>query len=119
MAGYIVECVSGQSFNDYVHEHIFEPLGMEHTALNATLSDNEWVAEKRGKEKCYTTKNESLGTCLYYLSLYPAGIATGTINDFIKFGQAFLTAEEEKSLLFEKRETLDEMISPSLFLPME
>jgi CubicO group peptidase (beta-lactamase class C family) len=115
LAGYIVECVSGQSFDDYVHGHIFEPLGMQHTALNATISDNEWVAERRGKEKCYTTENESLGTYLYYISLYPAGMATGTISDFIKFAQAFLIPKGEKSPLFEKAETLDEMLSPSLF----
>lgn len=41
LAAYIVECVSGQSFDDYVQERIFKPLSMEHTALNATLSDNE------------------------------------------------------------------------------
>ena len=114
LAAYIVERVSGQSFDDYVHEHIFQPLDMNHTALNATLSDNEWVAEKRKKQKCYTTKNESLGTCQYYLSLYPAGMATGTISDFVKFGQALLVSKVEKSPLFEKRKTLDEILSPSL-----
>lgn len=115
LAGYIVERVSEQSLDDYVHEHIFEPLGIGHTALNATISDNEWVAGKRRAEKCYTTRNESLGTCLYYLSLYPAGMATGTISDFIKFGQAFLAARGEKSPLFERKETLGDMLSPSLF----
>ncbi|MDF2532759.1 MAG: hypothetical protein K0Q65_2340 [Clostridia bacterium] len=115
LAGYIVERVSGQYFDDYVHEHIFRPLGMEHTALNATLSDNEWVVEKRKEQKCYTTENKSLGTSLYYLSLYPAGMATGTISDFIKFGQSFLTYGGEKSPLFEKKETLNKMLSPSLY----
>lgn len=119
LAGYIVECVSGQSFDSYVHEHIFEPLGMEHTALNATISDNEWVARKRGEQKHYTTENKPLGTNLYYLSLYPAGMATGTINDFIKFAQAFLTAEGEKSPLFKRAQTLEEMLSPSLFFADE
>jgi CubicO group peptidase (beta-lactamase class C family) len=114
LAGYIVERVSGQPFDAYVHEHIFKPLGMEHTALNAALSDNEWVAKKRAEEKCYTTSKEPLGTRRYYLSLYPCGEATGTLGDFIKFGQAFLSAKGEKSPLFEKRETLDEMLSPSL-----
>lgn len=114
LAGYIVERVSGQPFDAYVHEHIFKPLGMEHTALNASLSDNEWVAKKRAEEKCYTTKKEPLGTRHYYLSLYPAGGATGTLSDSIKLGQAFLAAKGEKSPLFEKRETLDEMLSPSL-----
>lgn len=115
LAGYIVECISGQSFDAYVHEHIFKPLGMEHTALNAVLSDNKWVAEKRGTEKCYTTKNISLGTCQYYLSLYPAGMAAGTISDFIKFGQSFIVKNGKKSPLFEKEETLHEMLSPSLY----
>ena len=33
LAGYIVERISGQSYADYVHEHIFQPLGMKHTAM--------------------------------------------------------------------------------------
>lgn len=114
LAGYIVERVSGQAFDDYVHEHIFQPLGMEHTALNATLSDNKWVANKRSAEKFYTTQNKSLGTCPYYITLYPAGMATGTISDFIKFGQSFLMEKGKKSPLFEKRETFDQMLSPTL-----
>jgi len=76
LAGYIVERVSGQSFGEYVHEYIFEPLGMERTALSSDLSDNEAVSKKRNEEKCYTIDNVSLGTCQYYLSLYPAGMAT-------------------------------------------
>jgi CubicO group peptidase (beta-lactamase class C family) len=58
LAAYIVERVSGQSFDEYVHEHIFAPLGMEHTALNATLSDNEWVAKKHAEQKYYTIEWE-------------------------------------------------------------
>ncbi len=115
LAGYIVECVSGQIFSDYVHEHFFEPLGMEHTALNATLSDNPWVSQKRTKQKCYTTENELLGTCLYYLSLYPAGMATGTLSDFVKFARAFAPDEGVSSLLFQKADTLGEMLSPTLY----
>lgn len=115
LAGYIVERVSGQSFYEYVHQNIFEPLGMEHTALSPTLSDNEWVAEKRAKEKCYTDKKEPLGTSLYHISMYPAGMATGTLSDFIRFAQTFSVSEGEKLMLFEKRDTLEEMLSPTLF----
>lgn len=115
LAGYIVERVSGQSFSDYVQEHIFKPLNMNHTALNSTLSDNEWVAKRRALQKCYTTENESLGTSLYYLSLYPAGMAMGTLNDFVKFAQALTTSNGERSLLFEEVDTLDKMLSPTLF----
>ena len=32
--GYLVEVMSGQRFDDYLREHIFEPLGMHDTAFN-------------------------------------------------------------------------------------
>lgn len=115
LAGYIVERVSGQSFSDYVHENIFKPLGMKHTALNATLSDNAWVLEKRAKEKCYTAENKTMGTCHYYISLYPAGMATGTFDDFVKFAQAFTPAQGCKSALFHNKKTLNEMLSPTSY----
>lgn len=37
LAGYIVERVSGQPFNDYVTEHIFKPLGMAHSTFAQPL----------------------------------------------------------------------------------
>jgi CubicO group peptidase (beta-lactamase class C family) len=37
LAGYIVEQVSGQSFNDYVEDHIFRPLGMQNTTFQEPL----------------------------------------------------------------------------------
>ena len=33
VAGYIVERISGMDYCDYVRQNIFEPLGMEHTAI--------------------------------------------------------------------------------------
>lgn len=33
LAGYIVERTAGQPFNDYVAEHIFRPLGMQHSTF--------------------------------------------------------------------------------------
>lgn len=33
LAGYIVERTSGQPFNDYIKEHIFRPLGMQHSTF--------------------------------------------------------------------------------------
>ncbi len=33
LAGYIVERVSGEPFNQYVQRHIFQPLGMNHSTF--------------------------------------------------------------------------------------
>jgi CubicO group peptidase (beta-lactamase class C family) len=37
VAGYIVQRVSGQSFDDYIESHIFKPLGMAHASFRQPL----------------------------------------------------------------------------------
>ena len=55
LAAYIVGRVNGMEYCDYVHKNIFEPLGMEHSALYIDLSDNPWVQENRKKLVSYNT----------------------------------------------------------------
>lgn len=117
LAGYVVECISGEDYCDYVHKHILEPLGMEETAVNPTHSDNEWVKEQREKLECYNPAGDnwvSAGKQLIYINLYPAGAVTSSITDMAKYGQAFLA---EKCPLFEKQETLDLLLTQSAELP--
>ncbi len=116
LAGYIVECVSGMDYCDYVHEHILAPLGMEHTAVNPTHSDNPWVQQQRETLHSYQfsaigTKSD-LGTCLEYIEGYPAGAATGTLADLMTYGQAFVNPEAP---LFKSPETLELLFSGSDF----
>ncbi|MCL6741006.1 beta-lactamase family protein [Sphingomonas sp. RB56-2] len=40
LAGYIVERQSGQSFDDYVDQHIFKPLNMQHASFRQPLPKN-------------------------------------------------------------------------------
>lgn len=113
LAAYIVERISAQSFDDYVHQHIFKPLGMEHSALNVDLSDNGFVSEKRKELQCYTIDGTLIPDCFYYINLYPAGMCTSTLEDFGKFGMALL---DENSLLFEKSETWKMLFTPTAYL---
>lgn len=117
LAGYIVERISGMPFYEYVHQNIFEPLGMAHTALAADLSDNTWVQQKRRELACYTTEMAPLGDAFFYIPLYPAGMATGTLSDFRTFAQALTADESGKSPLFENTETLAELYTPTLYYP--
>ena len=94
LAAYIVECVSGRDFCEYVHENIFMPLEMEHTALAADLSDNPWVAEKRRELQCYTSEGTLIPGCFYYISLYPAGMCTSTLRDMRLWAQALVSRDE-------------------------
>jgi CubicO group peptidase (beta-lactamase class C family) len=50
LAGYIVERVSGEPFNDYIEHHIFSPLGMEHATFRQPLPDRIKTDMAKGYE---------------------------------------------------------------------
>ena len=112
LAGFVVEQISGRSFSEYVHENIFEPLQMEHSAVFMDLSDNEWVRQKRKDLQCYTTEGDLIPDCFYYITLYPAGMCTSTLDDLGRFAAALL---REDTALLERAETWEEMFSPSAY----
>ena len=109
VAGYVIECITGQDYCNYVHEHILEPLGMEHTSINPTHSDNAWVQAQRKSLKCYQfmlALRIRLGDCLNYISAYPAGAAAGTIGDLMTYAQALC---DDSAPLFEDPQTQELM----------
>ena len=112
LAGYIVECISGQPFYEYVNQHIFSPLGMKHTSLKPDYSDNPFVREAWDRLVCYTTDCKKLEPSRYFVSIYPAGSCVSTIGDYLVFAQALLNRE---SALFAKPETHDLKFSPTLY----
>lgn len=111
VAGLVVECVSGEDFCQYVHKHIFKPLGMEHTALSPDHSDNLWVQEQRRSNRSYKFtlgKLVKLGSRLNYVPAYPAGAATGTLSDLVTFAQALA---DKDAPLFEDPATQELMFT--------
>ena len=50
MAGYIVQRVSGQPFDDYIDEHILKPLGMTHSSFRQPLPDSLQPLMSKGYE---------------------------------------------------------------------
>lgn len=113
LAAYVIECISGVCFDDYVHKNIFEPLGMKHSALSPDLSDNKWVQEKRTALQCYEADGSLIPDCFYYLTVYPAGMCTSTLHDFELFAKALLN---ENSPLFAKEETWNTLFTPTCYL---
>ena len=111
LAGYIVERVSGMNFCDYVHENIFEPLGMEHSALAPDLSDNGWVRGQRENLMCYAGKTP-LGNAFYLIELYPAGSCVSTLEDYITYASSFV---QDECPLFGDPGTFDVMMSATSY----
>ncbi|MBR6718548.1 MAG: beta-lactamase family protein [Oscillospiraceae bacterium] len=115
VAAYVLECITGQDYGEYVHAHIFAPLGMEHTAIAADHSDNAWVYAQRRKVRSYRfvlANAADLGPCLNTVGIYPAGAATGTLNDLMTYAQALVN---DDAPLFQSPETQAELFSGTDF----
>lgn len=94
-AAYIVECASGQSYPDYVKEHIFEPLSMKMTSVSYDLSS---VPALTGID------NSENGV---YNVFYPSDLTYGSVLDLaillsdLTSGESLILSEESVSELFE------------------
>lgn len=114
LAGYIVEQVSGQQFDEYVNENIFTPLEMDETAVAPDFSDNPKIQEAIPETSGYLSYDPPDEDETRYMMLYPAGSAAGTMSDLVIFAQA-LFPTSSGSPLFEEDETLDSMFEISQY----
>lgn len=114
LAAYIVEVQSGQLYYEYVNEHIFKPLNMNDTSIHPLQQDHPDVKLRRNEIQGYTTSLKLVSNNRVYISIYPAGGAIGTVEDAGKF-MAALMPVDGSNLLFTSKDTLNEMLSPSLF----
>jgi hypothetical protein len=85
VAGYIVERVSGQTFDDYLDQHIFNPLGMAHASFRQPLPKSLMAGMAQGYENA---TGKPMGYELINLS--PAGALAATGADMAKFMIAHL-----------------------------
>ncbi len=86
LAGYIVERVSGQPFNQYLEEHIFKPLNMGHSTfaqpLPSALAGNMSLG--------YTIASEKPLQAFEVVTPFPAGSLSSTADDMSRFILAHL-----------------------------
>lgn len=114
LAGYIVELVSGQPYYEYVNQHIFEPLHMNDTTVHPTGQDRPDLVQRRNEVEGYTKDLKRIPENRVYVTFYPTGAAMGTAEDLGKFLAALMPVDDSH-VLFAKRDTLDEMLSTSLY----
>ena len=85
LAGYIVERSSGMSFDDYLDQNIFGPLGMQHASFRQPLPAKLKPEVSRGYEVA-TDKPKGYE----YINLAPAGSLAATGADMARFMIAHL-----------------------------
>ncbi len=86
VAGYIVERVSGQSFDDYLDQHLFAPLGMQHSSFRQPLPDNLKPLMSKG----YVRASQPAKPFEIVGGLAPAGSLSASGADMGKFMIAHL-----------------------------
>ncbi|MDO4259714.1 MAG: serine hydrolase domain-containing protein [Actinomycetaceae bacterium] len=79
LAGFIVQKVSGQRFEDYAREHIFEPLGMDSTTYEQPLPE----ALRPRMSQGYSDSTQS--ALPFEIAPQPGGSLTSSAPDFAKF----------------------------------
>ncbi|MDO4259713.1 MAG: serine hydrolase domain-containing protein [Actinomycetaceae bacterium] len=79
LAGFIVQKVSGQRFEDYTREHIFEPLGMDSTTYEQPLPE----ALRPRMSQGYPDSTQA--PSLFRVTGQPSGSLTSSAPDFAKF----------------------------------
>lgn len=85
LAGYIVQRVSGQPFDDYVEQHIFAPLGMAHSTFRQPLSETLKPLMSNG----YAVASQPAKP-FEIVQAWPAGSASMTATDISHFMIAHL-----------------------------
>jgi CubicO group peptidase (beta-lactamase class C family) len=114
MLASIIEKVSGQSFQQYMQDHIFKPLGMQHTRIYNTRRSGETIPDYAygyvysDSQKRYVLPDSlSMYDLVFYLDgIVGDGTVNSTTGDLLKWDRAL----KEHMLLSER--TQKEMFTP-------
>lgn len=86
LAGYVVERVSGLSFDDYLDQNIFAPLEMKHSSFRQPLPPELLAQMSKGYGKGSDDKDQPYE----FINLAPAGSLAATGTDMARFMIAHL-----------------------------
>jgi CubicO group peptidase (beta-lactamase class C family) len=109
LAGLIVESVSGLSFNDYIKQNIFDPLGMANSSFVEPLPDNlaaHMAKSYKAEAGAYVEKPFEI-----IANFGPAGAQSATSTDMVRFAQAILNGGELDGSRILKSETVQQMLT--------
>jgi len=105
LGGYIVQRASGEPFEQYVAEHIFQPLGMKHSSFDQPLAEGLSPFASDG----YRSDTEKPAVGFEIFSPAPAGGVSSTASDMGRFALALLNGGELEGRRILKPETLQAM----------
>jgi CubicO group peptidase (beta-lactamase class C family) len=108
LAGYIVQRVSGEGFDDYVRKHIFEPLGMHHSSFAMPLPPTLAPLMAKG----YKSASDDKPQPFELVDPAPAGALSSSATDMANFMIAQLQGGRFGDTRILQQATADLMHSP-------
>jgi CubicO group peptidase (beta-lactamase class C family) len=105
LAGYIVQRVSGEEFNAYVADHIFKPLGMNHSTFQQLPPPDLLKLVATG----YMQASNPKPVPYEIVEAAPAGSVATTATDMARFMMAQMNGGEYDGARILKPETVKEM----------
>ncbi len=113
LAAYIAQQLIGKEFFAYLRDTIFTPLAMHHTSAHPLLADHPAMLQQKAIGYDSRPAMRFKKGFWSHIPLYPAGAVNGTAEDLARFAIALMPPDGEESPLFQKRDTLDTMLSRS------
>ena len=98
LLGYVIEKVSGQSYADFIRQHIFEPLGMRDTGYDNTKD----VLRHRASGYVYNSGHWLNAPYLAMTLPYAAGSLYSTVDDLLAWDQALYAGKLLSAESFQK-----------------
>lgn len=105
LLGLIIEHVTGQSYEEYVRQHIFIPFGMPHTSMAdwRTLVDHRAHGYQRGKAGLLNAPRYDP------LVAFSAGAVMSTIGDMLKYREGVFVGTSTSAAVRERLHRLDRL----------
>ena len=108
LAGYIVQRVSGEPYDEYIMRHILQPLGMDHSTFQQPLPANLLERMASG----YRAASDGKPAPFELVEVAPAGALTTAVTDLAKFMLAQLDGGSYNGTQILSPATLREMHTP-------
>lgn len=108
LAGYIVQRLSGEPFDEYVERHIFQPLGMQHSTFVQPLPSALAPDMSQG----YAQASDDRSKPFEIVEVAPAGSVSATAADMARFMIAQLDDGSDGGAAILDAQTLALMHSP-------
>ncbi len=114
LLGHIIEKITNVSWEEYVTENIFKPLGMENTYASIKQCPPHKLVKSYYRENKTNTIIKSIKQCQSYEFLNPAGGIYSCIRDMQKWSNVFNSENITHNLL--SKEIVKEILSPQILI---